>query len=127
MKLAFALWTRIAVQQLSKQLWSIDMPIRNVGEYLNRWDFTPQKPLKKNYKQNPKAVKAWLDNDYPEFTVKSSGVTRSSGATQTQPDQGSGDPGRKTTTLLSAKRSISKTSCHESLNRVMAEQSPSVF
>lgn len=65
MKLPFALWTRIAVQQYIKQLWSIDMPIRTVGEYLKRWGFTPQKPLRKAYKQNPKAVKAWLQREYP--------------------------------------------------------------
>lgn len=41
MKLAFALWTRIAVQQLIKQLFTINMPIRTVGEYLSRWGFTP--------------------------------------------------------------------------------------
>lgn len=34
LKLPFALWTRIAVQQLIKQLLSINMPIRTVGEYL---------------------------------------------------------------------------------------------
>jgi len=65
LKLPFALWTRITVKQLIKQLWSIDMPDRTVGEYLNRWGFTPQKPLRKSYKQNPKAVKTWLDNEYP--------------------------------------------------------------
>ena len=65
MKLPFALWTRIAVQQLIKQLWSFDMPIRTVGEYLKRWGFTPQKPLRRAYKQNPKAVKKWMDEDYP--------------------------------------------------------------
>jgi len=70
MKLPFALWTRIAVQQLIKQLWSIDMPIRTVGEYLHRWGFTPQKPLRRAYKQNPKAVKRWLDVEYPKI-VKS--------------------------------------------------------
>jgi transposase len=64
LKLPFALWTRVAVQQLIKQLWAIDMPIRTVGEYLKRWHFTPQKPLRKAYKQNPKAVKAWLDTEY---------------------------------------------------------------
>ncbi len=36
MKLPFALWTRGAVQQLIKQLWSIPMPIRTVGGYLGR-------------------------------------------------------------------------------------------
>ena len=69
-KLPFALWTRVAVQQLIKQLWTIKMPIRTVGEYLNRWNFTPQKPLKKAYKQNPKAVKAWLNTEYPDISTR---------------------------------------------------------
>ena len=70
LKLPFALWTRFAVQQLIKQLWSIDMPIRTVGEYLKRWGFTPQKPLRKAYKQNPKAVKAWLKEQYPQISKR---------------------------------------------------------
>jgi len=56
---------RIAVQQLIKQLWGIERPIRTVGEYLKRWGFTPQKPLRKAYEQNLKAVKRWLDEQYP--------------------------------------------------------------
>jgi transposase len=70
LKLPFALWTRKAVQQLIFGMWSIKMPIRTVGEYLKRWNFTPQKPLKKAYEQNPKAVKKWLDEDYPEIAAK---------------------------------------------------------
>ena len=70
LKLAFALWTRVAVQQLIKQLWSINMPIRTVGEYLKRWGFTPQKPLKRAYKQNPKAVKTWMEEEYPEIAKR---------------------------------------------------------
>ncbi len=59
-KLPFALWTRVAVQQLIQQLWAIKMPIRTVGEYLKRWGFTPQRPLRRAYKQNSKAVKTGL-------------------------------------------------------------------
>jgi len=70
LKLTFALWTRIAVQQLIKQLWSINMPIRTVGDYLKRWGFTPQKPLKRAYKQNPKAVKNWMEEEYPEIAKR---------------------------------------------------------
>jgi transposase len=70
MKLPFALWTRGAVQQLIKQRWSIKMPIRTVGEYLSRWGFTPQRPLRRAYKQNPKAVKHWLDTDYPDIAKR---------------------------------------------------------
>ena len=70
LKLPFALWTRIAVQQLIKQKWSIEMPIRTVGEYLKRWGFTPQKPLRKAYEQNPKAVQKWIDERYPTIVQK---------------------------------------------------------
>ena len=70
LKLPFALWTRIAVQQLIKQLYAIDMPIRTVGEYLKRWGYTPQKPLRRAYEQNPKAVKRWLDEQYPTIVER---------------------------------------------------------
>jgi len=70
LKLPFNLWTRIAVQQFIKQRWSIDMPIRTVGEYLKRLRFTPQKPLRRAYEQNPKAVKKWLDEAYPLIVKK---------------------------------------------------------
>ncbi|WP_369095985.1 winged helix-turn-helix domain-containing protein, partial [Desulfococcus multivorans] len=32
---------------------------------MKRWGFTPQKPLKRAYRQNPKAVKKWLKEAYP--------------------------------------------------------------
>jgi len=68
LKLPFALWTRKAVKELIHDQCSINMPIRTVGEYLGRWDFTPQKPIKKSYEQQPKAVQRWLDDEYP--TIK---------------------------------------------------------
>lgn len=65
LEFSFALWTRWGVKDLIRQLFSIDMPIRTVGEYLNRWEFNPQKPLRREYEQNPKAVKQWLEDQYP--------------------------------------------------------------
>jgi len=70
MKLDFALWTRDAVRQLIAQETEIDMPIRTVGEYLKRWGFTPQKPLKFAYERKPELVKKWLDEDYPKICRK---------------------------------------------------------
>lgn len=67
LKMPFALWTRQAVQQLIKHQYKIAMPIRTVGEYLRRWGFTPQKPAKRAYEQNPKAVQKWLDEEYPNI------------------------------------------------------------
>jgi len=65
LKLAFALWTRRAVQQLIKELFILDMPIRTIGDYLKRWGFTPQKPLKMAYEQRPAEVEKWLKEEYP--------------------------------------------------------------
>jgi len=65
LKLPFALWTRDAVKLLIKQRFSLEMPIRTVGEYLKRWGFTPQKPVKRAYEQSSEAVKKWLKTDYP--------------------------------------------------------------
>ncbi len=65
LKFPFALWTRKAVQQLIKHFYSVEMPVRTVGEYLKRWGFTPQKPLRRAYKQNPKSINKWLDEEYP--------------------------------------------------------------
>jgi len=69
-KLPFALWTRDAVKLLIKRCYGIEMPIRTVGEYLKRWGFTPQKPIKRAYEQSPQAVKTWLDKDYPAIATR---------------------------------------------------------
>mgnify|MGYP000184460629 CR=1 FL=1 len=65
LKLTFALWSRAAVLLLVKQEFGIELPIRTMGEYLKRWGFTPQKPIKRAYEQRPEAVKRWLDQEYP--------------------------------------------------------------
>jgi len=70
LKLPFALWNRIAVQQLIFELWGLKVPIRTIGDYLKRWNFTPQRPLKRAYEQNPKAVKKWLTEEYPAIQKK---------------------------------------------------------
>jgi transposase len=63
--IASALWTRQAVRELIHQQIGIRLPIRTVGEYLRRWGFTPQKPVRKAYRQDPKAVAEWLERTYP--------------------------------------------------------------
>jgi transposase len=70
LKLVFALWTRQAVQELMKIRFGVTMPIRTVGEYLKRWGFTPQKPLKHAYEQRPAAVRKWLDEEYPAMAKR---------------------------------------------------------
>ena len=69
LKLPFALWTRKAVAQLIEKRFGLTLPVRTMGEYLKRWGFTPQKPVKKAYEQNPKEVRRWLDESYPQIAA----------------------------------------------------------
>ena len=70
LKLAFALWTRDAVKLLIQQRFDYEMPIRTVGEYLKRWGFTPQKPVKWAKEQSTPAVARWLLTEYPAIAAK---------------------------------------------------------
>ena len=65
LKMDFVLWSRAAVGQLIEQEYGIKLHVRSIGKYLKRWGFTPQKPIKRAYEQNPQAVQAWLEGEYP--------------------------------------------------------------
>jgi transposase len=64
-KMPYALWTRAAVQELIERKFGIRVSVWSVGRYLRRWGFTPQKPLKRAFEQNPQAVAKWLNEEYP--------------------------------------------------------------
>ncbi|MCX6178750.1 MAG: IS630 family transposase [Chlorobiales bacterium] len=70
LKLPFALWDRQAILMLIKQQFGIQMPIRTVGEYLSRWGYTPQKPVRKAYEQRPAEVERWMQESFPEIKAK---------------------------------------------------------
>ena len=65
LRLPFALWTRDAVRQLIAERCGIDVSVWTVGRYLKGWGFTPQKPLRRAYEQDPRAVERWLNEEYP--------------------------------------------------------------
>jgi len=67
LRLPFALWTRRAVQQLFRAKFDVAMPIRTVGLYLERWGLTPQRPSRRAYERDDRAVEQWLRVEYPEI------------------------------------------------------------
>ena len=64
------LWTRRAVQALIADQCEITIAIRTVGDYLKRWGYTPQRPLKRAYEQDPDAVASWVEQDYPAISAR---------------------------------------------------------
>ena len=70
LKMEFALWTREAVMKYIEEHHGIRIPVRTVGDYLKRWGYTPQKPIKVAYEQKPEAVREWLVATYPSIAAR---------------------------------------------------------
>ena len=70
LKLPFVLWDRKAVKELIYRQYGIVIAIRTIGNYLKRWNFSPQRPVKRAYEQQPKVVQRWLDEVYPAIQIK---------------------------------------------------------
>lgn len=65
LKMPFVLWTAAAVRDLVERRCDVTLPVRTMRKYLRKWGFTPQKPLRKSWQQNSKAVARWLETEYP--------------------------------------------------------------
>lgn len=65
LKLDFALWGRAAVGELIEREFGVKLSVRTVGDYLGRWGYTPQKPIKRAYERNDKAIRQWKEQEYP--------------------------------------------------------------
>ena len=63
----FALWTRRMVQALLQEKLGIELGLTAVGRLLASLDITPQKPLRRAYERDPKAVARWLKETYPQL------------------------------------------------------------
>jgi len=61
----FGLWTRQIVAELMAQRFGITLGLTAVGRLLASLEITPQKPLRRAYERDPKAVRQWVDNEYP--------------------------------------------------------------
>lgn len=67
LKLPYALWTRKAVKELVAQEFGIILAINTMGDYLRSWGYSPQNPKKRACEQQSKAVKKWIDEEYPKI------------------------------------------------------------
>lgn len=70
LKLACALWTRESIRQLIIQKYGIDIPVRSISNYLERWGMTCQRPRKKGYSQDDVELKKFMDETYPSIVAR---------------------------------------------------------
>lgn len=70
LQLPYGLWTRKAVKELVFREFGVTLAINTMGDYLRKWGFSPQKPQKRAYEQNPKIVQKWLKEEYPAIAKR---------------------------------------------------------
>ena len=63
----FGLWTRQIVAELIEQKFGVCLSVSTVGRLLAELDITPQKPLRRAYERDPKAIEKWVHEDYPRL------------------------------------------------------------
>ena len=63
----FGLWSRKIVQSLVAEKFGIAVGITAVGRLLAELEITPQKPLRRAYERDPKAIAQWMKHDYPRL------------------------------------------------------------
>src|SRR5271169_926154 len=64
------LWTRALVCELIDRRYGIRVAEKTAGRYLRAWGFSPQKPARRAFEQNPELVARWLDERYPEIEAR---------------------------------------------------------
>jgi len=65
LKMPFVLWTREAVRERIEERFAVAVSVWTVGRWLRAWGFTPQKPVRRAFEQDPAAVAHWLKVEYP--------------------------------------------------------------
>ena len=63
----FGLWTRKIVQSLVGEKFGLELGVTAVGRLLAELEITPQKPLRRAYERDPKAIAKWMEEDYPRL------------------------------------------------------------
>lgn len=65
LRMPFALWTREAVRDLIHVRFRIWYSLNMIGRLLQRWGFTPQKPVTRAYERDDARIHDWLKCEYP--------------------------------------------------------------
>jgi transposase len=70
LRFAFALWTREMVAELIAREFSVVLSLSSVGRLLRSLGLSPQRPLFRAYQQDPEAVEAWKNEQYPQIRTQ---------------------------------------------------------
>jgi len=74
LRFEFALWTRDIVRSLVKDRFGVEFSRQGVSNLLRRMGLSPQRPLHRAYEQDPEAVEAWKNEEFPKIRAEAKRV-----------------------------------------------------
>lgn len=66
----FGLWTRGIVADLIERNFGVTLSVTSVGRVLAELDITPQKPLRRAYERDPRAIEKWKREEFPKLRAR---------------------------------------------------------
>ena len=66
----FSTWTRKAIVELIRLKFKKVVAERTMGDYLKRWNFSPQRPTRQAYQRDPLKVTEWLTSTFQKIKEK---------------------------------------------------------
>lgn len=63
----FALWTLAMIREVIRREFDVRLSEVSVGRIMRTLGFTPQRPLKRAYEQNPVLVERWRREEFPQI------------------------------------------------------------
>ena len=55
---------------MARARFGVTLALRTVSDYLRRWGFTPQRPIKRALERQDAAIQAWLAEHYPKIAAR---------------------------------------------------------
>lgn len=69
-QLPFCLWTLALVRQLLKREFGIELSKSGISRLLGHLGLSPQRPIYRSYKRDPRAMRKYLDKTFPGLRAK---------------------------------------------------------
>lgn len=70
----FGLWTRKIIQEMILRKMGVSLCLSSVGNMLEELGISPQKPLRRAYERDPKAIEKWKNEHYPALKKRARSI-----------------------------------------------------
>lgn len=64
------LWTRKNTSAMILETYNVQLKLSTMGDYLRRWGYSAQRPIRRNIKQDNEKIQKWVSEEFPLIKAK---------------------------------------------------------